>query len=270
MTGKNKPTDTYDVVGAVGTGVAKIWLEREYLMRLALFPILMKFFSILSVLNIEEGGLVRSELILLPAYFAEGWMLSHLVRLIFLNQKWPFRPSGDQEKDMAALNDRARGILSGTISYVLIHMVMVLAGVGLRDMMMQQADLENPSMGMHVFAVAVFVLFLWAFRFFWIYIPLAINVPAAAYAKAVAAPKLSFHMLGTWILCYVPFFFVIYFITLPYLVPEETVQISLLQKAGVAWLQAIVESITVLVVTAGMAYGIRELMTGEKNVEDEV
>lgn len=259
---------SFDIIGAVGRGFLLCWEERNYLLKLAFVPVLMKFLCLASILSADMDSLIRAELILLPAYFAEGWMLAHLVRLIFLGQRWPFQPTGDQDADMLALQNRARGVLGGMVAYVLIHMGMVLIGVGFRDYFLSSVDMENPSVPLHLFAVLGFVFFLWAFRFLWVYIPIAIDVPLRTYAKAVEHPQLSFSMLGAWIIAYVPFFFLIFFLTVPVLMPAEGVEVSLVQRIGVSWLQAIIEGAAILVVTAAVGFGIKELLGGGKKQKE--
>ena len=113
---------SYNVTDSAMKGYALVWNERAYLFRLAIFPLLIKFVCAMTVIiNGFEFDFVKQALLMLPSYFADGWVMSHLVRLIYLGQRWPFRPTGQPQNDMAMLRDRAGGIMAGTVSFALIE-----------------------------------------------------------------------------------------------------------------------------------------------------
>ena len=96
---------SFDIIDAAGRGYSKVWEEKTYLYQLAVIPVVIKFVCYLTIQALDwEENFIRQALVMLPSYFADGWMLSHFVRLIFLDQRWPFKPSGDPEKDMANVN----------------------------------------------------------------------------------------------------------------------------------------------------------------------
>ena len=118
----------FDVIEAGGKGYSFAWAERRYLLRLALVPLLIKLVCHTVVLTFEwQTDFMRQALVMLPSYFADGWLMAHLVRLVFLEQRWPFRPTGNKEQDLTVLEDRARGVLSGVLVFALIKFL--LAGV---------------------------------------------------------------------------------------------------------------------------------------------
>lgn len=204
----------FDLTSATANAYRKTWHERRYLLRLAAMPVLVKLaFYILatSLTQGDDGTYMRFVLIMVPAFLAEGWMLSHYVRLIVLDHRWPFRPSGDFEKDMAILSVRARGILSGMIVYVLINMAVGLFVWGAMAYMMPYVPDGESGTPPQVPGVVAFLSVLilgfmfWAFRLIWLYIPYALNQDGASYLRALRGIGSSLHLIGIWLLCLLPF-----------------------------------------------------------------
>lgn len=250
---------SFDIVTAAGNGYTKVWQERHYLIGLALVPIIIKFicFVVMISMDVNDNHL-RAALIMLPAYFAEGWMLAHWVRLIALDQRWPFRPSGDDDKDMAALNDRARGVLSGMIVFVLVQMLITALWAWVTTLPVNEEAIKTPSTEMRLMSVAVFVFMLWGFRFLWLFIPAAANVPMKQFLKDIAHPKLSLYMIAVWLICVVPGFAVMMGFTLPLLLGggEDIPAAVQFISAGV---HVVLEASVSLLATAGIAYGLKDM-----------
>ncbi len=197
----------FDIIAPTIKAYSISWAERNYLVRLAMVPLLLKIGGYLTGFSMGfQGNQIALTLCLLPAYFAEGWMLSHFVRLITLGHRWPFRPSGNFEADLAVLRTRARGVMSGVVSYVLINMA--LGGIMAAIMTVmpdpsQDPETIPPQTG--VALIMILVSFVWLFRLTWLYIPLALNLSGEKYLHAVRGYLTSLPMIGVWILCAVPF-----------------------------------------------------------------
>ena len=105
-----EPKSLIDVVESVDYGYRFLWRERAYLMHIAAAPLAIKAICLLVLIGLGwERDFIRSALVMLPAYFAEGWMLAHLIRLVFYDQRWPFQPTGDKARDQMLLQDRIFG-----------------------------------------------------------------------------------------------------------------------------------------------------------------
>ncbi len=203
---------SFDITIAAGAGYKLVWAERSYLIKLAAAPFLIKLVCFMVVLLLGwETNFIRQALVMLPSYFADGWLFSHLVRLVFLDQRWPFRPTGNTGKDMQILQDRALGIMRGMLSFVVIRFLMagvtaVLYGYS------QVAHIEDAQDGgvsllMFVIALASLISFFWAFRLLWLYIPAAVNYPLRWFMRDLGGYFTSWHLIGLWLFCFVPPFF---------------------------------------------------------------
>lgn len=251
----------FDVTGSVSFGYRFVWSERRYLLYLAAVPLLIKFICNMTIIMLGwRTEFIRQALILLPSYFADGWMLSHLVRLVFLGQRWPFRPGGNRDMDMNMLQDRARGIMAGTVSFAVIEFLLagfVDAVYGLGAATFQEGRTQDPTFMTSMSITLVMLLFILMFRFLWFFIPAAINYSLSRYARDTAGFRDSMRMVAAWLLCFVPtFFFFSFFLAPAFLGGEKTVTKDFIE----GFLTVTLDTIIALIATAGMAYGIRGMM----------
>ncbi len=257
--------NSFDMIAACGRAYMVVWAERRYLMALLLGPIIIKLACYTAALSLGyEDNIARLTLILLPALFAEGWMLAHFTRLLVFNQRWPFKPSGDEESDMAALEDRMRGILPGMIVYVLINIVLgaifaLVAAYAFPDMS-EPVSPEDLPPGAPILMISMIVALVLAFRLLWLYIPLATRSSADEFLKSFAGGKNLLALLGLWLLCSVPAFVAVqvggaFILTLT---GEGAVGAYLL-----VILKVLADSIKNIICTAGVVYAWRELVTGK-------
>ena len=195
----------FDITAAARQVYGTVWAERSYLLRLAFIPVMVKITCLLFSMNYEtHDNIIRLSLFMIPAYFTEGWLLAHWVRYIILGQRWPFRPSGDNKKDMKQLYFRARGILSGMVCFVLINILMAgffalfLKYIPL-GMDPEKASPEVAALGMFMIAISFL-----AFRYVWFYVPLAVNIKPILYFRKVQRVSSTFPMLALWLMCFVP------------------------------------------------------------------
>jgi len=260
---------SFDIINAIGYGYMKVWDSRAYLARLTIAPIIIKFLCTMAVfsLNMEDNHL-RAALILLPAFFAEGWMLSHFIRWQFLGQTWPFKPSGDDDKDMAELDERARGVLSGTISFVLLQMAIAAIWAYVLSFPMDEEALQNPGTELRVFSILFFVFMIWGFRYIWVFIAMAVNYGLLDYIKAVSNPRLSFYMIGTWLIAVVPGYMVMLGVTLPVLFAEGG-DTSVFARFLAVGAHVVIEVVISLLAASCIAFGLKEIITKEGNESSE-
>lgn len=207
----------FDIISAAAKAYKTTWAERRYLLRLAAIPFLIKLvcFVLAATFAKEDDQYLRFMLIMVPGLLAEGWMLSHYTRLLVIGHRWPFRATGDFDSDMAILAVRARGVLSGMIVYVLINMALGLLMAMVGQIMMPylsgddqvaQADIPPPIM---MFSAFMLGFLFWGFRLLWLYIPFAVNADAKPYLLALRGLSSSLYMIGLWLICFAPAFFVL-------------------------------------------------------------
>ncbi|MCB9987792.1 MAG: hypothetical protein H6868_00495 [Rhodospirillales bacterium] len=264
----------FDIIDAAGNGYRTVWDERAYLLRLAAVPVLIKLICHVIVFSLGwQDQFFRQTLVMLPSFFADGWMLAHVIRLIFLGQRWPYRPTGDETKDMKTLESRARGIMAGTLTFTVIRFL--LAGIMALFLTSGQqsgppsetAAMQEPAgPGIAVMAIMLLIFSIWAFRFMWYYIPAALNYPLRRFTADLGGFKTSFYMIGTWLVGYVPIFFILVMVSSTLLQPykDDLSQIPVITEFALGLFNIAADTLIVLITTTGMAAGIRQLMQGNK------
>lgn len=254
---------SFDVIDAAQHGYRQLWAERAYLMRLAMVPIFVKFICLVTAMTLDLGNnYIRHALIFLPDYFTEGWMLAHVVRLAFLGQRWPFRPTGDNAADELILRDRFRGVMAATLIYVLTRFI----GAGALHFLLaadaamtRSAEAEQLNGGVFLLALVTLIIMLWSVRLVWLYIPAALNFPARDYLRAVGRGLMpSFYMIGAWMVCTVPVIFIWKLLATFLIVlaggPSAGVEFM------IAALQAGTETTTKIIATFALGWGIAQMM----------
>jgi hypothetical protein len=246
-----------DIIQSAGLAYKKTWDERVYLLPMFIIPLLIKFFFFtLAGLVVQDGNILRSSLIMVPAFFAEGWLLSHWVRTIVVGHRWPFRLSGDDQADMKQLKLRGRGVLSGSVAYTLINMGM--AGYFSFFMSFIPADMNPEEADPSIAIIGVFMMiatFL-LFRYIWFYIPMAVNTPPKLFIQAVQPLVTTFQMLGVWLVCVVPAIFLMQLIGGATFEAQENIVIDNL----VNLFRIAIDMIKNLICTAGLTIVIMQLL----------
>ncbi len=205
-----------NIIGATINAYKTLWHERRYIARLAGIPFLLKLFCFSIAVSYagDPEQHLRFTLIMLPALLAEGWMVSHLSRLIVYGQRWPFTPSGNIEADLEILEVRARGIISGAIVFVLLNMLLGLLITFAAYFIMPYMP-KDPSVGagaaeipgyVAFLSLSLLVLMFWGFRVMWVYIPYAIAMDLRTFWESLKGPSMSLSLIALWILCYIPMF----------------------------------------------------------------
>lgn len=199
----------FDIIETSGKAYIKAWEERRYLLRLALIPFLAKalFFGVAMIMGYEEN-ILRKTLILLPAYFMEGWLIAHVARLVFFDERWPIKLSGNTEQDILYIAARGRAVFAAIIIYVLINMGLIALAAPMlesqEEIAMASQD-SQPSLAIFLIVMAASVVVIWGFKFTFLHIPTAIDIPVKAYLKKLPGLQSSVYLLGAWLTCYVPF-----------------------------------------------------------------
>lgn len=202
-----------DIVESAGAGYRLVWAERRYLVRLAAVPLFIKLVCQITTLFLGwEQQFLRQAIVMLPSFIADGWMLSHLVRLIFRDQRWPFRATGDSVRDMQVLQDRAQGIMRGAMVFAVIHYlaagVATLLYAGTRSEAMRGGAGGAAPLAALAEALVLFLAVVWGFRFLWLFIPAALNFPLRRFLGGLRGFGSSWLMIGVWLMCFVPWYFV--------------------------------------------------------------
>jgi hypothetical protein len=198
----------FDLITCAGKAYQTTWMERGYLFRLAMVVFFAKIICFMLAFSLGyQNNQLAITLATVPANFVEGWLLSHYVRLLMLGHRWPFKPSGNFEADLPVLRTRARGVMSGTIVYVLINMAVggLFAWV-LSVAPPPNADPTTINPGVSIALIAVMGAMIWAFRLMWLYVPMAANIKGEFYLNSLKGYRASFPLIGVWLVCIMPFF----------------------------------------------------------------
>lgn len=201
---------SFDLITCVGKAYSFVWAERAYLLRLALLPFIAKlFFFTLAYTYGGQENLVRTTLIMVPAWLVEGWMLAHFVRLILLGQRWPFIPTGNRAVDLPVLQSRYRGVMSGLVMYTFIQVIiggwfaLLMYAVPVSLTQPPSETTVTPQMAM--LASVLLGLAVYFFRFVWMFVPVSVAMPLRPALRTIAGGVgFSLRTLGVWLLCAVP------------------------------------------------------------------
>jgi hypothetical protein len=256
-----------DIITAAGLAYKKTWDERAYLLPMIIIPLLIKYicFTLSDIFVSDNNTIIRMSLIMLPAYFAEGWLLAHWARTVMLGHRWPFKPSGNDKVDLKKISERARGILSGSVCFILINFLM--AGYFSFFMSFIPLDMnpEEADPAVAIAGVVMMVSTVLLFRFVWFYIPLSVNISPSSFIERVKPLRVTFQMIGLWFVCFVP--------SIVILQVMGGVLGSMIEEGGnnpileslLTFLRITLDMIKNLICTAGMAYAFMALFKETKS-----
>lgn len=264
----------FDLIDSVSFGYKTVWQERQYLMKLAAVPILIKLACTVIVFAFGyQDNYLRQALITLPASFAEGWVLAQFLRTLLLLERWPIM-LGDTISDsqMSALLLRARGIMSSTIMFVLITfcaygvkevyaLFYEMAGGPVTPGGETTAPADRPQGNPLLFIPAVILIYLsiWVFRYLWLYIPVVVLMPVGDFLKKIGGFMASLRMMGVFLISMVPCFVIALVLTnlVTALVggPDSDIGRFIMVIVSV-----MVELLISVLTTASMAYALRHVV----------
>ncbi len=258
----------FDFIESSASGYRFLMHHHSIVGRIALVPLLIKVasFVLIAALDMNEAYL-RQGLFLIPSYFAEGWLVAQLIRLALFKETWPAMLSGDRKKDMNLLHMRFRSIMSATIIYVLIKLVLSFASglIMQGNAVYQTAETPEPSSGAFFIAILVIAVTVWAFRFLWLYIPAAMGYSLKGFVKVIAPYQMSIYMIATWLLCFIPLAIIFVMVSEVFVSAfpsPEAAQASEAYKYAMVGVQAVLELLITIVSSVAMAYGIYGLYHG--------
>ena len=251
----------FNIFRATTYGYRQSWRARDYLLRLAPGPLLLKFGGLLLVLHLHwDARFLAQALLLLPAYGADGWMQSHYAQKLLT-------PSS-----ASASVPVARGILAGTLAYAATRFFFAAVVEGIfrlnnltlhRGTMMMQSNAVLSAMG----AALLLIVVIWGFRFLWFYIPASVRYPWRAAARDLRGWQSSLCCGAAALLCFLPAMIVSAMLVS---VLSNTLQGDLNvmpagDQMGLAVFRALLDTATATVSTAALTYGL-QVMIGRGRV----
>lgn len=258
---------SFDIINVVGLAYKKTWAERGYLFKMAMLPFLVKLacFTVLASFA-QDKSLWFSGIILLPAFFLEGWLLTHWARTIMTGgaHRWPFRISSNESKDSAELSSRGRGIMGGTVAYALINFLMAGYYALLIPYFPEDMDPQNADPRIAVVGLVMMVTAVTLFRFLWVYIPLSVNVSLEHILEKLKPLNLTFKMLGVWLICVVPAILVLQIFGEGMISVSGEAEGNAIGHTGFMVFRIAIDMMKNLIVTAGMAYAFLVILRPSK------
>lgn len=263
-----------DVMEASFYGYRRVWSERAYLARLAFIPILMKFASMVVVISFEyQDNFLRQGLIMLPASFAEGWLLAQFLRTLLMEERWPtILPQKTDGPEMARLILRAQGIVAATLVYVLIllseyvlrHWLFLMEGIA-----SSQAELANVQTGakevasaegnpiMLIPAVLLLLGSIWAFRLMWLHVPFSVLMAPREYLRNIAGFVTSIRMMAVFLASIIPLFFLAGVVSQGIANLVGGSGLEDIGRFAIVLLSVAAQTVVALIATAAMAFAMR-------------
>lgn len=255
---------------AVGRGLKFSWDNRGQIAPHAFWPLSLKvsLFIIIALTGMDDNVL-RQGLLLIPSYILEGLLVAYVVRFAMLGEAQPL-PLARGENDNIHMIAQKRAIFASMLLYVLIKLVVAFAAGTMLSMgtsMPPAAEAPPAPPGSMLVAIALAVITIWSFRLFWIYIPVALDYPVDVFLKKIEGFRISFNMLALWVLCLLPASVVVLFaaqiLSVVFPGPAEGVH-SVPFSLFLGVLQAVIETVVVVVANVSMAFGFREALSIHK------
>jgi hypothetical protein len=277
----------FNMMDAAGYGFYRVWVERSYLLKLMLIPLIIKFACMISVMALGyEGNALRQGLIMFPGIIAEGWVLSQFLRTLLKNERWPtIIPPTIDDNLLDKLLYRARGIVAATIAYALIGLSAyfiryVMFGIISGDfsssspatgedisVLLNEAE-SGTGKGLHLSPAMLlplmgitFAMF-WAFRLMWIYIPLSVLMPIKDYLKALGGMMASVKMMVLYFCTMTPVMFLTVMLSrLVFTMADGLGEAGEgIGRFSVILIAVIAETLVALVSTAAFVYAMKDFL----------
>ena len=259
----------YDFIDVAAKAYTFAWDCRKALFYIALWPIGIKFFSLLLILFFDvQDQYLRQGLVLMPSYFAEGWLAAQSIRLMLISDHNMLGSSVPRDRFAVNGFEQNRRNLLATILLYALMMLIYSVFVGSVMTAAQSIDPEavQPEPNALLSLSSIFVVFfiIWAFRFFWTYVGLGLGYSIKAFVRKLKPFYISFYMLGTWLICIVPVGLVMMLASdlvlsgsgAPDVTPGATYFVVLYG------LRSIFEALLAILTTAAMACAITSMMEG--------
>ena len=265
----------FDFVECASKSYEYTWSHKEMIMRMSLLALAIKFvtFAFIITFNLEHNYL-RQGLILLPAYFAEGWVVAQIVFMALNNEQ----DSGYKVPENNFKN-APRNMIASTIIYVLLKVAMSVAigtpqafispEAAQKAQEMAEAQPSEPSSLMFLaLCVGLFAAF-WAFRYLWLYVPVILGFSVKDFLFKIRYPYCSIYMIATWLFIMIPAGIVMVIVSglVGTIFVTGDGEISSVGTIIITCIQAGFDYIIILMSSLAMAYGVASIFNKEdKNV----
>lgn len=267
-----QPNGKFDFVEAAAQAYKFVWDKKAILAQLALVPFLIKAvsFIIIVILGLESNYL-RSGLILLPSYAAEGWLAAQAIRLAIMLQPQRFAQVPLQNALFDGPGGYRSTLLAATILYALIKLTTAfMAGLVGTLENVQPADTVpyqiSPVAGFIV-AFGALVFMVWAFRYVWLYVPVAMGYGLGEFLRRIRSFMLSFYMISLWLICFIPMVLMLLIVSevmLTLFPMISDTEHSAAFTYAMVFVQSGIEILVSIIASVAMAFAVQSIMSPGK------
>lgn len=227
---EQKKPARFNIMDAAGYGHYRVWKERNYLIRLAWMPFLVKFASTIIVIVYDfQMQYLKQGLIMLPSMFLIGWLMAQFLRTLLLNERWPNSIDKvsalinaqkiDKNKAFSYIIWRSRGVIASILVYVLCgfisYLFCYLLNLSIPENIGSNFSNENKpekflfvSVAQQFGFLALCVIGFSAFRLLWLYIPFSVLYPMRKYLNEVKGFVVTLRYMLLMFCCMAPLSFV--------------------------------------------------------------
>ena len=249
----------FDFISAANTGYRLAWKNRLPLLRLMVLPFFIKVGCIAAILFLGfENQILRHGLVMIPAYFAEGFLVAYVIRTL--------HAGGDLGDDVKQARRYFDDVIAAMIVFVLIQLTLAfIIGYTITAMpeMSPEAEIESTSaLQGFLMAVSVLAFMLWAFRFAWLHLPIAMGIPLSSFLSRIQSFSSSIPMLGCWLAIFLPMAFLMVLISqgISSFFPIIEGEANLLSTFVLGSFQGGAEIVINVIAGIAMSYGFKSLM----------
>ena len=259
MTKPSSSHSSFDFIEAANYGYKALWENRIVLLRLLSLPFFVKCGCIAAILLMGfQDDVLKHGLLMLPSYFAEGFVIGYVIRMFYAN-----RDIGD---DVSQGKLYSNDIMAAMILYVLIKiLIAVMLGAAFQSVtpeMLKDSESLPPELA-SIFLM-LFAFTIWAFRFLWMYVPVAMGYSLRLFFKRIASFMITFQMLGTWFICFMPI--ALFTLLLSQFIASllgSLGAVELLSLLVISCVQGGMEIIISLLAALSMSHGFKALMSNQ-------
>jgi len=216
-------TPVFDLFSLLRTTYRTLWIQRAYLIRLSVIPILIMCANAALAEMADPPTLLRYGLYTMPATIAEAWLVCQYLRTLMTGEKWPYMGHVQAQNGVIppAVQARVKGLLSGMIVYILSSLALFII-LGTISALMPETSLPAarqtpPDLLTSIWIILMAILLTGQFRFLWAYIPMIINVPVSQYAALTKPWRIRIQFLGAWVAATLPMMIIQLMIVAPLL-----------------------------------------------------
>ena len=248
----------FDFVGATNRAYKTAWENRSPLLRLAVTPFLIKCGCLAAILFLGfEGQILRHGLVMLPAYFAEGFLIAYIIRTL--------HSGGDLSGDVRQAQNYYNDVIAAMIVFVLIQLTLAfVVGNTVSAIPEDPSQIEQPVPSAETFMIAMLTIafMIWAFRFAWFHIPIAMGMSLKSFMERIAPFSSSLPILGAWLLCFLPLAFIMSLLARVVLLflPQVEGSDNTLSNLILFCMQGGFEMVINVIAAIAMSYGFKSLM----------